>query len=382
MKKRRWIFLAFTVCFVMWAGCAKEEKQENVAKKERSSAVDRMRMQVKEEGVFYLDGYTTLMTFYDYNMAESMPVCDKPNCGHDSLKCNAFVESGYQSAAAYYRGKLYFFDIADPEYVLYESDANGDNRKELAKLNKGQKHGGCSLELPLYFREDKLYAGVQYMDFLSEPVRLEDGTMQNTKEAWQIVEISLTDGSVKSMKEPEEIKTADFFVSFEAYWEDSVLFFRNQEAYLYNMKTKEETLLYSGTDARYYISADIERGTLYYFEETEQYAEVFEVDLRTAKTASVLKKERGGKQSYWQYWDGTLYYSLHDESENSEDGVLGSYEMSEKKETELSKEEYLHIPQYEAGDWYVFWTEEGAACIKKEDYKKKDWKKTQVIGRF
>lgn len=381
--KYRWGLIFLLSGLMVCTGCGKNEKQETGQKKnETMSYVNRMRMQVKEEGIFYLDGYTTLMMFYDYNMGESMPICDKPNCKHNSADCNAFLQNGFQSAVANYRGKLYFIDPTSSECILYESDLNGDNRRGIAKLNEKQKHAVATLELPIYFYGDKMYIGMTYSDFLEKPVTEENGTVKNMKDTWEIIEVSLSDGTITSVKEPEEIDMTNSYVTIDEYFGDSVLFSLERDMYLYDMKNKEEKQVFSGNDPNNYIGINVEKGMLYYRKDTEQETEVFQVDINSLEEKSVIKKNRNGKDSYWILWDDQLYYSFMEKDQSTEDGEIGKYDLEEKKELKITKEEYRYIPQFESKEWYILQTEEGTECIRKSDYAKRNWDKIQTIGKF
>lgn len=381
--KYRWGLIFLLSGFLVCTSCGKNEKQElGRQKKETTSYVNRMRMQVKEEGIFYLDGFTTLMMFYDYNMAESMPICDKPNCKHNSADCNAFLQNGFQSAVANYRGKLYFIDPTSSECILYESDLNGDNRRGIAKLNEKQKHAVATLELPIYFYDDKMYIGMTYSDFLEKPVTEENGMVKNMKDTWEIIEVSLSDGTITSVKEPEEIDMTNSYVTIDEYFGDSVLFSLERDMYLYDMKNKEEKQVFSGNDQNNYIGINVEKGMLYYRKDTEQETEVFQVDINSLDEKSVIKKNRNGKDSYWILWDDQLYYSFMEKDQSTEDGEIGKYDLEEKKELKITKEEYRYIPQFESKEWYILQTEEGTECIRKSDYAKRNWDKIQTIGKF
>ena len=379
--KYRWGLIFLLSGLLACTGCGKNEKQETGQQKnEIMSYVNRMRMQVKEEGIFYLDGYTTLMMFYDYNLGESMPLCDEPNCKHNGVDCNAFLQNGFQSAVANYRGKLYFIDPTSSEYILYESDLNGDNRRGIAKLNEKQKHAVAALELPIYFYDDKMYFGMTYSDFLEKPVTEENGTVKNMKDTWEIIEVSLSDGTITSVKEPEEIDMTNSYVTIDEYFGDSVLFSLGRDMYLYDMKNKEEKQVFSGNDQNNYIGINVEKGMLYYWKDTEQETEVFQVDMNSLEEKSVIKKN--AEMSYWILWQNKLYYSFHNGEQNLSDGTIGMYDLKEKKEVKLTKEEWLYIPQYESENWYILMTEDGVSCIKKSDYEKKKWDKIQVLGPF
>ena len=374
MKRKLCLIICVALCITMSAACKREEKVKE--KPENYSVVTNMRMQVKDNGIFYLDGYEKLMKFYDYELKESIPVCDKPNCKHRSLKCNAYIENGFDSTLGNYRGKLYFFQPASEEFSLYVSDANGSNRKELAKLNEGGKHMPCAIKPPMWFIEDKMYLGVEYSDLTNTPEHPE-------KTVWQFISISLADGKIEVLKETEEIDTDASHVDILSYKDGQLLYYKGEEVCLYRTDTKQtETILTDVTKSRWCLGTDEKQENIYYSEENEEYSEVYQLNLQTKEKTSIVKKEKNGKELVWNYWGGKFYYALFDKEKSSVDGELGIYDAEKKTERKISKEEYLYSPQYVAGDWYVSMTEEGITCIRKKDYEKKDWDKLQTMGRF
>ena len=374
MKRKLYLIICIVLCITLGTACKQEEKSEQ--KTENYSVVTNMRMQVKDTGIFYLDGYKQLMKFYDYELKESMPVCDKPNCKHRSLKCNAYIENGFNSTLGNYRGKLYFFNPTSEEFSLYVSDANGSNRKELAKLNAGGKHMTCVIKPPMWFIKDKIYLGVEYADLTNNPENLE-------KSVWQFISISLKDGNIDVLKEPEEIDENTSYVDILSYKDGQLLYYMGEEIRLYHMDTKQaETILTDVTKSKWCLGTDKEQRNIYYSEENDTYSEVYQLDLQTKEKTSMIKKEKNGKELVWNYWGGKFYYSLFDKEGSSVDGELGIYDAEMKKERKISKEEYMYSPQYVAGDWYVSMTEDGITCIQKKDYEKKNWDKLQIMGRF
>ena len=77
MKRKLCLIICVALCITMSAACKREEKVKEKPGK-NYSVVTNMRMQVKDNGIFYLDGYEKLMKFYDYELKESIPGCDKP----------------------------------------------------------------------------------------------------------------------------------------------------------------------------------------------------------------------------------------------------------------------------------------------------------------
>lgn len=234
----------------------------------------------------------------------------------------------------------------------------------------------CVIKPPMWFIGDKIYLGVEYTDLTDNPEKPE-------KAVWQFISISLKNGNIEILKEPEEIESDKSYVDILSYKNGQLLYYTENLLYLYNMETKQkETILTDVTKSKWCLGTDKEQKNIYYSEENEAYSEVYRLDLQTKEKTSIVKKGKNGKELVWNYWGGKFYYSLFDKESSSVDGELGIYDAEMKKERKISKEEYLYSPQYVAGDWYVAMTEEGIVCIKKQDYEKKNWDKLQIMGRF
>ena len=110
MRKKVFFKIMTIACAaLLCSGCGNAEKTSKT--EEDFSVVKQMRMQVKEEGIFYIDGYTEMMRFYDFSLGESLPLCDRPNCEHNSAQCNAYFSQGYMSGMGCYRDKIYFYRL-------------------------------------------------------------------------------------------------------------------------------------------------------------------------------------------------------------------------------------------------------------------------------
>ena len=68
------------------------------------------------------------------NLRKAYLAATSRNCKHRSLKCNAYIENGFVSPLSEITEENYIsFSRQSEEFSLYVSDANGSNRKELAK---------------------------------------------------------------------------------------------------------------------------------------------------------------------------------------------------------------------------------------------------------
>ncbi len=159
--KKNLTLLSLLLCCILCCSCGKEKEPQNKpTKTENYSQVYANRMQITEEGIYYIDGYTKLMKFYDFALKDSIPLCDKPNCKHKNAKCNAYLENGFQSAMGCYRGKLYYFDMNKPTLPLYQCDDKPNCKHKNAKCNAYLENGfqsamGCYRGKLYYFDMNK-----------------------------------------------------------------------------------------------------------------------------------------------------------------------------------------------------------------------------------
>ena len=116
----------------------------------------------------------------------------------------------------------------------------------------------------------------------------------------------------------------------------------------------------------------------YHLNRDEKNCIVFQTNVETKETKEVFRTEHQNSFMYFEVYDNVIYYI------KEATGEMKSYDLKNKTEKELSKEEYTYLGRYEnPSDWYIsFAEEEGFVCISKKDYEKKNWKKVQVIGKF
>lgn len=80
-----------------------------------------------------------LLQFCDAATGEKIVLCDKPNCKHDNNDCNALFKDYAVHLSAIYNDRLFIvIEEEDRNFVLYEADVNGSNRKKFVTLGKLQ----------------------------------------------------------------------------------------------------------------------------------------------------------------------------------------------------------------------------------------------------
>ncbi len=137
-----------------------EEKTENTGESQGAEAVHLAESGVTgttlltmgAEGIVML---TDKMMFYDYQTGTAYPLCNRPNCRHDSdSECAAVLGKATQMAFLY-EGDLYYFDSAEEGWALYRADVSGENRRELAVFEFSGVGGTIAVT------DGKLYLGLE-----------------------------------------------------------------------------------------------------------------------------------------------------------------------------------------------------------------------------
>ena len=81
-----------------------------------------------EQGQYYL-GWDQIIRFAEPGSHEFHVLCNKPNCGHASADCNAFLEVAF----GYYNGHLYGVTLQD-HFELIQMDMDGTNHRVITQL--------------------------------------------------------------------------------------------------------------------------------------------------------------------------------------------------------------------------------------------------------
>ncbi|MFR4353664.1 MAG: hypothetical protein ACLT21_03015 [Oscillospiraceae bacterium] len=112
-----------------------------------------------EKGNYYMnpsgDG---LIHFSEPGSHEFHVLCNKPNCGHASADCNAFLEVAF----GYYNGHLYGVTLQD-HFELIQMDMDGTNHRVITQLPKQYDLSGGSSGGGSYFFDNG------YLIFLAFP---------------------------------------------------------------------------------------------------------------------------------------------------------------------------------------------------------------------
>ena len=110
-----------------------------------------------EQGQYYL-GWDQIIRFAEPGSRSFYPLCNKPNCGHGSDNCNAFLEVAF----GYYNGHLYGVTLQD-QFELIQMDMDGTNHRVITQLPKQYDLSGGSSGGGSYFFDNG------YLIFLAFP---------------------------------------------------------------------------------------------------------------------------------------------------------------------------------------------------------------------
>lgn len=385
LRKQMCMMMGLICCICLLSGCGGKELDQE----ENFAVVDTMRTQVKNEGIFYIDGYTEMMKFYDFNLAQSIPICDRPNCEHNAAGCNAYFAQGFMSGMGCYRDKLYYYDNMSQGLPFYQCDKNGSNRKLLTKLNEEGDYESLWVELPMFFVENEAIFGMTYSRFLAEPITKEDGSIIEREIFWMLGKLHLESGAFEIVKEPEKVDDSGW-INTHGYMDGTVFYAKASAGYTeqhrYDLKNNEDILLTApdGGQIGFLGMVDEEQKVIYKEQKGNLY-NVYALDMQTGKIEVVFqKKAKAGKALYLEMAGEQLCYCVYEEGKGTVAGEeFGVYDFVTGEEKQITQDEYWYSPVVaKTDDWYVGITEEGTVCIPKDAYKKKDWSKVQVIGSF
>ena len=134
-----------------------------------------------EKGNYYMnpsgDG---LIHFAEPGSHEFHVLCNKPNCGHASADCNAFLEVAF----GYYNGHLYGVTLQD-QFELIQMDMDGTNHRVITQLPKQYDLSGGSSGGGSYFFDNG------YLIYLAMPISSGDPDY-----AMAIYKIQLENGEI------------------------------------------------------------------------------------------------------------------------------------------------------------------------------------------
>ena len=228
-------------------------------------------------GIYYWG--KSIFHFYDKNAKVGVPLCNRPNCSHDSNDCNAAFGIFQVTELDMYRGMVYYYDGAvylvgdENGYVnLYKVKPDGSSWKKDMTLFKAEKtveimeDGGTST----YWRYPDVCLHQDYVYYID-----------NSESHPKLRRIQMGGTKTEMLFEPEGDRTMLYrmkcygdFVFFQAgkYVGEEL----KAGIYAYNIKTGETSLVKAEVLREYYVA-----GKMLYYEQNES---IFVYDLKTGET--------------------------------------------------------------------------------------------------
>jgi hypothetical protein len=107
-----------------------------------------------------VDGF--LAFFYDLESCSLVPWCDRADCNHRNIYCNAFFEKeSYLQRIYYYDGKVYMISKDEDFYYIESFDKDGSNQKKECRLKAIE---GYETGVGIYFYNQYVYYHKSYND--------------------------------------------------------------------------------------------------------------------------------------------------------------------------------------------------------------------------
>ena len=163
--KKKIIALAAAV-ILLTTGCGKEglhfTKSDEWKVKWETIVEHRIARIVPYQNGFYYCGVPNCLSYYDIDSGESVVLCNKNGCTHDTESCFAYVEE----MPEIYEDKLYFISPEDEVYV-----ANTDNteKKKVFTLLKDLKDKGVFTSVGSFvMTEEYLFFQAQVTEYTEE----------------------------------------------------------------------------------------------------------------------------------------------------------------------------------------------------------------------
>lgn len=88
-----------------------------------------------KEGYYHYDWSRRLLCYYDLQTAQSVPLCNQPDCEHDNENCNGFID--YETTIdclKYYYGYLYVIGRNENDVCVYRISRDGTVRENIGTI--------------------------------------------------------------------------------------------------------------------------------------------------------------------------------------------------------------------------------------------------------
>lgn len=241
-NKKKWKYGMFGLVFTVICGCGGSIRKGKT-EQQMDDVISNGFICETEQGIIF-SGNTEMAYYYDYQTEQTLPLCAKANCRHESeTDCMAKKLTSVAFLPVIYKNDLYYLNLNDDHsrWDFYRSNIDGTNEKKLAELEYETQ------PLNAAFHEDKVYLiGSIYGSN-------EQGTIQDRTELYSI---DLESGVVQPLLSISYGESGDVWLDFVHIYKDSLYFqFFSREA---------DTSYVNG-----YYEMNLEDGTIHFLEWTK-----------------------------------------------------------------------------------------------------------------
>ena len=148
MKKKTIGMIWGMLCINIISGCGQEDTiargTDYVLEEDSQPGMSMMSELAEGEKGYYMEAVSEKLYFYDKKSGKTHPLCNKPQCTHESLECNAFFSTG---PLKYYRGDIYTLqsDMNEPyDIYLYRYKGDGSGKEKLYRVRHVEEGEGYS----------------------------------------------------------------------------------------------------------------------------------------------------------------------------------------------------------------------------------------------
>lgn len=264
----------------MISGCGKGDTTaqgpDYVLEEDNQPGTSMMREFAEGEKGYYMKTADAVLYFYDKESGKTHPLCNKPQCTHEGLDCNAFFSGG---APKYYKGDIYALqsDINEPNDIyLYRYKGDGSGKEKLYRVRHVEEGEGYSELFGCC-----IHRGYFYYEWNGE----KESTLyrcaldKNSKE--EVIE------TFSGLSEGQYLSGEVYAAGTKVYYAMEHRKNHSTDLISYDIQSGETKKELEGIKNLYYYTMD---GTTLYYSTDEA---VYEKDLETEKVSEFLKLPEG-----------------------------------------------------------------------------------------
>ena len=280
------ILLVFITIFVLFTGCSnKNDKNINLGNEDVKAQpywnIYNQKITASEDGYYFLkkdfENGGTYLRYIDANTMETIYVCNKAECKHDGIGCNAYFDNSYITTNIYYyKNYIYVLknDESDGNVYLVKITADGNSRQKMFSL--GTKMSGKGV----YSYNTK------------------------TKETNKVIDDKVTDFTVNIEK-----NTIFYYVANKGLYKKE--FDKNEVKKIFNYSDKENNYAQLSSDKQYiYINNEFYRNMIL-TKSAKTYTWVIDYDgnqINKIETPGIYSTYFGDKRNTFCIHDGDVQY--------------------------------------------------------------------------